>query len=249
MTKIICCYALVYIVWGSTYFFIKLAVQTIPPEYVVGTRFFIGGLFLAVVAIMNGYFKQLPNRREVLGAMLIGFLLLFLGNGLVSIAQKRVDSYFAALIIAATPIPVLFYDTVFFRKKLLWTSVLGALTGIGGVGLLLSDGTARLPVFSSATILLLIAICFWGLGTSLSKVVPLPKNSMVTSAIQQVSVGIITLFGTLFFSPLHNLELQAISPVSVWAVVYLSIMGSITLAAYSYLLTMNRIPASLPMLL
>ena len=85
-------YLTIYIVWGSTYFFIKMAVASFPPSYVLGLRFSIGGLLLLGLAVGSGKVRRRPSLPEILSSMLLGTLLLIGANGLVTIAERRVDS-------------------------------------------------------------------------------------------------------------------------------------------------------------
>src|SRR4051794_19031193 len=97
--------ATIYVVWGSTYLAIRVMVETMPPLLAAGARFAVaGGVFLAAIAAACGLRRIKVGRRELAGAALIGLLLPFGGNGLVTIAEQDVPSGLAALIIGSVPL-------------------------------------------------------------------------------------------------------------------------------------------------
>jgi drug/metabolite transporter (DMT)-like permease len=111
-------YLTLYIVWGSTYLAIRVAVATMPVFYLVGFRYSIAGLGFLILSAVTGRLKRLPSRKEIFAASFLGFFLLILGNGLVSLGEKTVDSYIAAIIISSTPFCVAFFNRLFFGERL-----------------------------------------------------------------------------------------------------------------------------------
>jgi drug/metabolite transporter (DMT)-like permease len=134
---VIFCYAVIYTVWGSTYYFIRISVISIPPLWVVGLRFLCGGGVMLGVCIALRQWTRLPTAKEWGTTIFIGLCLLVGGNMLVTIAEKFIDSYFAALVISCTPIAVALYNRAFFKIKLPVISGIGILSGVCGVGILL----------------------------------------------------------------------------------------------------------------
>jgi drug/metabolite transporter (DMT)-like permease len=235
-TLIILNYLLVYIIWGSTYFFIKIAVATIPPFHVIGLRFFCGGLFFFLIALISGRFKSLPSMKETLTSMLLGGLLLLGGTGLVTAAEKKVDSYLAALIISTTPVAVAFFDRILLKKRLSIISMAGIVIGIAGVGLLLYNGHSVRKSFSFEVILIIIALTSWSFATSLGHVMKTPSDSVVNSSIQMLSVGTICMLILLFTKPSLLAMFPAFSLKSLCAVAMLSFIGSLGFLAYTFLI-------------
>src|SRR4030095_12039137 len=95
----------IYFVWGSTYFAIKIAVDTLPPLLTAGSRFFAAGLILtALLAARRRGFRG--TRRELLSTTAVGLLLLTLGVGVVHVAETRIDSSVAAMIAGTGPLQV-----------------------------------------------------------------------------------------------------------------------------------------------
>lgn len=233
--KTIIAYAAIYIVWGSTYLFIKFAVHEISPFLLVGLRFTLGGALLLGFAWKAGYFSIAPSAREIRNSIITGALLLAGGNGLVSLAQTRVESYIAALIMSSTPVVVMMIDTLLLRKKPPNTGWIGAILGFCGITLLFYRQGASFSI-SWYMVILFTAVAFWALGTSLSKVLALPGKSAVNSGIQQTVIGIGALSGITIASPSSFTALPHISPIAWTSILYLAFVGSATLAAYAYLL-------------
>ena len=115
---VIASYATIYVVWGSTYFFIRQSVLTIPPMWVMAIRWLIGGGLLLGVAAGRGGLRKLPSARNILSSIALGILLLLLGNGGITIAEQNVDSYIAALLASSTPLIVAVFDSLLLRKTL-----------------------------------------------------------------------------------------------------------------------------------
>jgi drug/metabolite transporter (DMT)-like permease len=230
---------LVYVVWGSTYYFIKLAVTTIPPMYVVGFRFLFGGLgLIAYTLILNVKSGKsiAPNKKQILFSAVIGMLLLVGGNGMVSVGEKKVDSYIAALIVSTIPIVVLILDRIILGKRLLPFSVFGALIGISGTWLLLNKGNGFFPNVNAYVFVLFIAVVSWAFGTTLSKKVSLPHDVILNTGIQSLVAGTFSIIFWNFFQPLSTISIKSISAESWFSLAYLAIIGSVAFCAYSFLL-------------
>jgi len=233
---IIVSYLIIYIVWGSTYFFIKMAVATMPPFYLVGLRFFLGGLAFLIISIASGKLKVFPNRSEILSALFLGSFLLLLGNGFVSVGEQSVDSYLAALVIASTPLAVAFFNGLFFREKIPLTRFIGILCGIAGVGLILYNGKNILQSITPGVGLVLGGLCCWSFATSLGHKMKVHPNNLVNSGLQMFLAGVIGLLVSCFaYASPHNV-LPAISLSSWIGLAYLTVFGAIAFYAFSYLI-------------
>ena len=129
--------AVVYVVWGSTYLGILLAIDTIPVFLSMGIRFVIAGGLLYVWAVRRGDVTgDRPGRRQWAAALIVGALLFVGGNSLVAWSETRVDTGIAALLIAAVPLWMALFDRVANGQRLSRTALLGLLVGFGGVALL-----------------------------------------------------------------------------------------------------------------
>ncbi len=235
LTKI-AAYSAIYIIWGSTYYFIKEAVMTLTPFYVVGLRFSIGGTLLLAWCVASGKLKSLPTLQQIVNSVFMGILMLAGASGLVTIAEKSVDSYLAALLVSATPLVTLLCDWIIAGKRVGKTAIVSVFAGIAGVLLLLSGGADTTSGFTFDLLLIVVAIVMWSLGTSLSKQITLPKESMVNAAIQLVSVGFVSLLLLQFFHPVTEVVWTDVSDMSLFSMAYLSTAGTLALVAYSWLL-------------
>lgn len=228
-------YATVYIVWGSTYFFIKMAVETIPPFYVVGLRFLLGGLLLLALAFFTGRLRPFPSPKEIGYSILLGLFLLLGGNGLITLAEKQVDSYLAALIVASTPIVVALIDRIVLKKTIPFINLSGILLGILGVAFLVYNGHSIMSSLSPYILLVLAGILSFGSGTSIGHRLAAPRDAVVNSGIQMLFVGAISTLGMMFWG--EPLIIPAISWPSWFGLIYLAVVGSFAFIAFNYLLT------------
>jgi drug/metabolite transporter (DMT)-like permease len=234
---VVLCYTTVYIVWGSTYFFIRQAVLTIPPLYVVGLRWTVGGGLLLAFTAATGRLKKLPSLRQVGSSVLLGFLLLLVGNGLISIAERTIDSYIAALASASTPILVALFDRVLLKKRLAGLRAIAVAGGFAGVALLLYNGQPLGSALNTAILIDLAGVLSWSLATSLGHRFPVPGDSLVNSGVQMFSVGVVALGGSLLLGARPAQVLAGASPLSWLSVLYLAVVGAVAYAAFTYLVT------------
>lgn len=233
---IILCYIAIYLIWGSTYFFIAMAVKTISPAWIVFTRFSLAGLFLTLFPIVTGKIKSLPTKKEILTSVFLGFFLLIMGNGVVTIAEKNVDSYIASLIISTVPLLVTVMNWIIYRTKITVTQILGFFVGFAGVAFLLYSDKPRhgAEVFSIS--LLFLAIFCWSFGTTWSKKLTHHSNTFFSTGIQMLTAGIIS-FGVIVFQGQSlTSALEGASNLSIISVLFLTVVGGSAIGAYNYLL-------------
>lgn len=233
---IILCYLAIYTIWGSTYLAIKWCVETIPPFYLVSLRFFIGGAVFILVTVLTGRLRTFPRGIEILSSVILGTLLLLLGNGLVSWGEQKVDSYLAALIISSTPFCVAFFNFLFFRERLTRVRLAGISLGVLGVGLILYNGNSSLHL-NFHLIIILIGFVSWGLATSIGHRLKVHRDNLVNSGMQMLYVGIAAFIISCFlYEPLPVIA-GGISARSFAGLVYLTVFGSAAFYAYNYLLS------------
>ena len=168
----------VYVVWGSTYFGIKIAVETMP-LLAAGSRFLTAGALLAVILAVRG--KSLRISRRELGASAIaGGLLLGLGVGLVHVAETRIDSSVAAMIAGTVPLQIIAMRLAVGESPARATRP-STLAGLLGLGLVVAPGLGAgstavgLAVMVSATM-------FWSTGSFLSRRLALPRDPFVATS-------------------------------------------------------------------
>ena len=140
--KIAAALGVVYIVWGSTYLGIRLAIDAIPPLLMAGFRFAIAGaLLIGWSLVVTPDPSDRPTRSQWRAALIIGACLPALGNGGVTVAEEHVPSGIAALIVATVPLWMALFGAITGRR-LGRVQVLGVLLGLAGVGLLFRPGVA-----------------------------------------------------------------------------------------------------------
>jgi drug/metabolite transporter (DMT)-like permease len=231
----VACYATIYVVWGSTYYFIRQSVATISPAWVLAIRWTIGGTLLLGVSAARGGLKRLPSPRNVVSSVILGILLLMVGNGGITIAERNIDSYIAALLASSTPIVVAVFDGLLLRKRLTPARVLGVVIGFGGVAVLLYNGHSLGSSFNPSVLIGLLGFLSWGLATSLGHRFPVSGDNTVNSGLQMLFVGIVSLVIGLAAGPSPAVLVSSMSVASLVGVLYLGVVGSLAFSAYTYL--------------
>jgi drug/metabolite transporter (DMT)-like permease len=229
----------IYIIWGSTYLAIRFAIDTIPPFMMAATRFLIPGLILVIWRRLAG--DPAPTRPQWLSAGFIGILLLVGGNGLLSWAEKRIDSGIAAILIGTVPIWMVIIDAIFVSKKIpRLNAIIGLLAGFSGI-VLLVDPLNFLKVGNHPDLVgfavLLLAAFFWSSGSVYTRKANLPSSPLLVTGMEML-VGSVALFLlSLFSGEWRSLNISAISVQSFLGLLYLIIAGSLVgFVAYTWLL-------------
>lgn len=234
--KIVLSYLVIYIVWGSTYFFIKMGVETMPPFYLVGLRFLFGGLGFLGISVITGQLRSIPSKQEMLSALFLGSFLLLLGNGFVSLAERSVDSYLAALFIASTPFCVAMFNGIIFKEKLPLFRLFGMFSGIAGVGVILYNGSNIMTSITSGVGLIFLGLLCWSLATSVGHKMKVHPDNLVNSGMQMLFAGILgTVFANIIYPPLPAL-IPGITARSWIGLAYLTVFGATAFYCYSYLI-------------
>jgi drug/metabolite transporter (DMT)-like permease len=233
------CYLTIYLVWGSTYFFIRRSVASVSPAWVMTFRWTIGGVLLLGISAARGAFKVRPSLRNVVSAAVLGILLILVGNGGITIAEQRIESYIAALIASSTPIVVAVFDRLLLKKRLTLARILGVVIGVGGVAVLLYNGQSVRSSFTLPVLIGIVAIISWGLATSLGHRFPVSGDNMVNSGIQMLFIGMVSFVISLVAGPSPAATFHAMTPASLFGVLYLGIFGSIAYSAYMYLVAVE----------
>ena len=225
---------IVYVVWGSTYFGIKIAVDTIPPLLAAGTRFLTAAVLLGSILALRG--TSLRITRAQLGASAIaGGLLLGLGVGLVHVAETRIDSSVAAMIAGTVPLQIIGWRLLAGEDPARATR-LSTLGGLVGLLLVVAPG---LGAGSTALgLAVMISASFsWTTGSFLSKKIPLPRDPFVATAWEMGLGGSFLMLGALAFGEYGELGSATFALDSVLAWAYLVVMGSVVgFSAYAWLL-------------
>lgn len=244
---LVACFATVYVIWGSTYVGMKVAVQRIPPMLLGGGRFLLAGLCLMAIVAAFGGLKPawLREWRYWRTAGLSGAFMMLGANGLLCASlQRQVPTGVAALIVGGTPIWMVTFDRLQTRRGLPTARVLlGMAIGLAGVGTLVSASLAetslRDHIDPVGALMVLCSTALWGYGSLVGRPLPQPQNAFVGSAMQMI-VG-----GTLMLAASAVLERGGWAPVAeipwndkVWiAAAYLAFAGSLLgFSAYMWLI-------------
>jgi drug/metabolite transporter (DMT)-like permease len=225
----------VYVVWGSTYFAIKIAVRTLPPVLAAGTRFLAAGVLLGAVLLVAGRSLR-ATRRQVVAAAGLGIVLLGCGVGLVHVAEQHIDSSVAAMIAGSVPLQVVVWRTL-SGERVRRATVVAAIVGLLGLALVVAPDGLRGGGTAVGLLTMLVGTIAWSRGSFASSRLDLPADPFVTTVIEMLAGGTALLVaGTALgqWGDLARADLEA-GPVAAW--VYLVTFGSIVaFTAYAWLL-------------
>jgi drug/metabolite transporter (DMT)-like permease len=236
--KILIAFAIIYFVWGSTFYAIRIGVHEVPPLLFAAMRFFTAG------AVMYGWLMarggRSPTARQWVAASFLG-LLIFVGDyGLLFWAEKRVPSGIAAVVLATIPVFIALCEIVLLRTQRLTVRLAVALLiGIAGVAVLVSHSfkLGDVPIDTLGAVALILAAFSWSISTVLTKRLPLPESKPMSSAAQMLSGGIMLVFASAIAGDFRGFNPSAVSPGAWFALVYLIVFGSIIgFTAYIWLL-------------
>jgi drug/metabolite transporter (DMT)-like permease len=231
-------FAAIYVLWGSTYLGIRFAVETIPPFLMAGTRHLVAGAILYAFARRRG--APRPTARHWKAAAGIGALLLLGGNGLVSWAEQRVASGPAALIVASVPIWMVLLSAAQERRRPSVAVLAGLALALAGIALLVFPNGGGRAVELLPAGALLVAALSWSIGSLWSRRAPLPKATLLATAMEALAGGIALWIAGLAGGEGASLHLSAITARSALSLAYLIVAGSILgFSAYVWLLTVS----------
>ncbi len=234
--------AIVYVAWGSTYVGIRVMDRTVPPLIGASVRFIgAGTLMYAFVALRR---RRLPrvSARELASLALVGVLLLAMGNGLVTLVERRVPAGIAAMIVASVPLWVLVLR-VLTGDHPRRATLTGLAIGFCGVALLVLRGGQGHGVGVLQLLVVVGAALSWATGSLLASKLPLPADVAAGTAIEMMIAGA-ALAG---LGPLVGEHWQALvgqASADAWiAIAYLALAGSI-LAFTAYVWLLQNAPIS-----
>ena len=236
---VILAFAAVYLIWGSTYFFIEKGVKFIPPMLLGGLRFVTAGVLMLVWVTLRG--EKVWNASVIVHSVISGVLMLFVGNGAVIWAEQYLHSSFVAIFLASAPIWFLVFDkpnwVENFTNKF---TLLGVAMGLLGVVALFYEKIAGgngnrnlIPVLA-----IFIGNIGWVVGSLYSKYKVKDISPSVNAAWQILSAGVVFFIAGFADGSIVRVNWMAI-PAEGWtALVYLILFGSIiAYSAYVFLLS------------
>jgi drug/metabolite transporter (DMT)-like permease len=236
-----------YLVWGSTYLGIAVAVKTIPPFFMAAIRFAIaGGILFGWSIAREGRTFAAPSRREWRDSVIVGALLLGTGMGFVSLGEKTVPSGITALLIGMMPVWVAIFGRLFLGERLPRLAMVGIAIGFGGVAILAGPsaigGSGALEPLGLVAII--ISPMSWAAGSLFaSHRAILPSRPLVATGAQMIAGAAVLVVLGVFHGELGQLHLDAIAPDSIVALVYLTGIGSLlAFTTYGWLLRVAPLP-------
>ena len=248
-TLLLVAFATVYVVWGSTYLAIRIAVEHWPPLWLAAVRFAIAGGGLYAVLRLRG--APAPGWRAWLAATAVGGLMLAGGNGTVCWAEQWVPSGETSLILSAGPLWTVLLPWLFRRSKAPRPLVaLGVIVGLAGVAVLIGGpqhGTKAVGAAAGAAaggrallwarLSLLGASLSWVIGSLIAHRVPLPKAAALATAMEMVVAAPILALAAAAHGDLAHFSFSAIPAAGWTALAYLVVFGSLAgFGSYIYVL-------------
>ncbi len=238
---VILAFAAVYIIWGSTYFFIEMAVKHIPPMVLGAVRFIIAGIIMMAWVAIKG--ERIWQKSAIAPAAISGLLMLFLGNGAVIWAEQFLPSSFVAIFLASAPLWFLLLDKINWQQNFNNKyTIMGVAIGLLGVIALFYEKIAATGYSNSLLplIILCVANISWSLGSLFSKYKVKGTSASVNSAWQMLAAGAAFTIAGLFNNEFTTIEWTVI-PAKAWAsLAYLVVFGSIIgYSAYVFLLSVR----------
>ncbi len=239
--RIVAAFAAIYLIWGSTYLAIRFAIETIPPYLMGGVRFLIAGGILYVV--LRGRGVKAPSRLQWRAALIVGGLLLWGGNGGVMLAEQYVPSSLAALIIAMVPLWMVLLNWWWGDRIRPNAGIaLGVGLGLAGIVLIAAPGesVAEGAVNPVGLLILMGASLSWSIGSLYSRKAALPSNALLSTSMEMLAGGVLMLIAGLLLGQGGQIHLDHISLLSLSALGYLVVFGSlIGFTAYVWLLKVS----------
>ena len=237
--RLVTAFALVYVIWGSTYLGIRFAIETIPPFLMAGVRFVIAGGILYAFVMLRG--ARAPSRRQWVAASIIGALLLLGGNGAVVWAELRVPSGLVALLVATEPLCVVLIDWARPKgQRPRPGELIGLMLGFAGVIILVSPAElvgGGFEIDPLGAVVVLFAAVSWALGSIYSRHAPAHQSAFLMTGMKMLTGGFLLLLAGTAAGEWSRLDVGAISARSWFALAYLIVFGAlIAFTAYIWLL-------------
>ena len=236
--KTLLAFAIIYFVWGSTYYAIRVGVREVPPFLLAGIRFLVAGVALYGWARARG--ERGPSRREWASVAVVAFLIFALDYGLVFWAEQLVPSGLTAVMMATIPAFMALGEIFVLRTQRLTVRLAAALlVGLGGVGVLVSRSLelGGAPIDRMGAAALIVGAMSWSIGSALTRMLRMPDSKLVSSGAQMLAGGIFLAVISGALGEYRNFHAVSVSRGAWIALAYLIMAGSIiAFTAYVWLL-------------
>lgn len=237
-TRVLLAFAAVYVIWGSTYLFIRFAIETIPPFVMGGARLAVAGVILYAFARRRG--GPAPSADDWRMGALTGILMMGLGNGAVVWAELTVPSGIVALIVSTVPIWIVVFDWLRPRGVRPRALVFAGLAlGLVGMVFLIGPGafTGHGNVDAMGALVLFGGSLSWALGSVITRTHGGVRSPFTFSAIQMMAAGVVMFLGAAAMREFSGFHAADVSMKSALSLLYLISFGSLLgYSAYVYLL-------------
>ena len=236
--KVLLAFAIIYFVWGSTFFAIRVGVREVPPFLLAAMRFFIAGIVL--YGWMRARGTPAPTVREWRAASIVAFLIFVLDYGLVFWSEQRVPSGITAVMLATIPAFMTIFEILILRTQRLTARLaIALLVGLSGVGVLVSHtlSLGEAPLDTAGACALVVAAISWSVASALTRKLPLPAAKVMSSGSQMLAGGVLLALAAALLGEFRGFQLQAVSRTAWFSLLYLIVAGSIlAFTAYVWLL-------------
>lgn len=231
-------FAIIYFVWGSTFYAIRIGVREVPPFLLASIRFLVAGIALYGWTMVRG--ERPPSARQWASVGLIGLLIFGLDYGLLFWAEQRVPSGVAAVMMATIPAFMALAEVMILgTQKLTFRLVAALAIGLGGVAVVVSRSLdlGGTPIDRPGAVALLVAAAGWSVASALTRILPLPSSKVVSSGAQMLAGGAVLALTAAARGEFRDFHPAAVSRAAWLSLLYLIVAGSIlAYTAYLWLL-------------
>jgi drug/metabolite transporter (DMT)-like permease len=236
--RVLLAFAIIYFVWGSTFFAIRVGVREVPPFLLADMRFLAAGVVL--YAWMRAQGTPSPTSREWRSAFILAVLIFVLDYGLLFWAEKRVPSGVAAVMMATIPAFMTISEILILRTQRLTPRLaLALLVGLVGVAVLVSPTMSfgEAPIDIAGACALIVAAISWSVAAALTRKLQLPSAKVMSSGSQMLAGGLLLFLTAALLGEFRGFHVEAVSRGAWLALLYLIVAGSIVaFTAYVWLL-------------
>jgi drug/metabolite transporter (DMT)-like permease len=231
-------FAIIYLVWGSTFLAIRVGVHEVPPFLLAAMRFLVAGLVLYLWMIARG--ERGPTARQWRSAFVLAVLIFVVDYGLVFWAEQWVPSGITAVMMATIAVFMALSEIIFLRtQRLSLRLVVALLVGIGGVAVLMSRSfhLGGAPINRAGAIALIVGAIGWSVASALTRKLPLPPSKVMSSGAQMFAGGVLLTFTAAALGEFRDFHPLSVSRGAWFALLYLIVAGSIiAFTAYVWLI-------------
>lgn len=231
-------FGIIYLVWGSTYFAIRVGVHEVAPLLLAAIRFTLAGAAMCAWALARRH--RLPSLRQWGSIVLLAVLMFVIDYGLLFSAERQVHSGMAAVMLATIPAFTALAEILWLRtQRMTLRLAVALLVGLGGVVVLVdpSVGLAGAPLYWVSALGLVIAAMSWSIASVLMRRLPLPGSKTMTAGTEMLAGGLLLALVAVLFGQEHGFDPAAVSLRAWAALAYLIVAGSLlAFGAYTWLI-------------